>query len=280
MSASAFAIVLLAAAVHAGWNVLVKASADTRIAAFTFAMTAAALAAVIVPFVALPAPGAWPFLIASAAVQISYFVALSASYRAADMSLAYPVMRGSAPMLVALATPWLGDPPLSPAGWLAIAVICAGILLMAVPPRGGRSTSGRGLAMALGTAVLIASYTLIDGAGVRRSGHALAYTLWLSLLTGGPITLWLIARHRAALIAFLRQRWRLAVVGGVGSFIPYGLSLWAMTQAPVALVAALRESSVVFGTALSVLVLGERVSPRRVLAAVVILSGAITIRLA
>ena len=279
MSATAFAIVLLAAAVHAGWNVLVKASADTRIAAFTFAMTAAALAAVIVPFVALPAPGAWPFLFASATVQISYFVALSASYRAADMSLAYPVMRGSAPMLVALATPWLGDPPLSPAGWLAIAVICAGILLMAVPSRGARA-SGRGLAMALGTAVLIASYTLIDGAGVRRSGHALAYTLWLSLLTGIPITLWLIARHRAALTAFLRKRWRLAVAGGVGSFIPYGLSLWAMTQAPVALVAALRESSVVFGTALSVLVLGESVSPRRVLAALVILSGAIAIRLA
>lgn len=280
MSATAFTIVLVAAALHASWNVLVKGSRDTLMTAVLIALSAAALAAAMVPFLPLPARPSWPFLLTSAVLQIGYFSMLAASYRAADMSLAYPVMRGTAPLIVAVAGAAYGAQALAPGAWAAIMVICSGILMLALPSRHAPAPSGRGLGLALLTAVLIASYTLVDGAGVRRSGHPAAYTIWLNLLTGVPFAVWVLARRRAAFAAHLRDNWHRGLIGGVGTMASYGLSLWAMTQAPVALVAALRESSVVFGTALSVLVLGEAVSARRVLAAAVILSGAIAIRLA
>ena len=127
--------------------------------------------------------------------------------------------------------------------------------------------------------MLIASYTLIDGAGVRRSGAPAAYTLWIFLLTGVPLLLWAISTRGKTFRRYVGRNWHLGLVGGFGTVASYGLALWAMTVAPVAVIAALRETSILFGTAISGFVLKEKISPIRIVGACVIAAGAIMLRL-
>ena len=149
---------------------------------------------------------------------------------------------------------------------------------MALAGRG--RASGAGVALALLNAGVIATYTLIDGAGVRRSGAPVAYAMWLFLLNALPLVAWALVARRPALARYARGNLRLALVGGLGNLGSYGLALWAMTQAPVAVVAALRETSILFAMAIAGLVLGERVGARRLAAAALIALGAVGLRLA
>jgi drug/metabolite transporter (DMT)-like permease len=129
-------------------------------------------------------------------------------------------------------------------------------------------------------ALAIAGYTLIDGAGVRRSGAPAAYTLLGFLLTGLPLAVWAVLARRSTFAPYFKRNWRLGIVGGIGTASSYGLALWAMTIAPVAVIAALRETSILFGVVIAGLVLKERVGPRRVIAACIIACGAAILRLA
>jgi drug/metabolite transporter (DMT)-like permease len=211
--------------------------------------------------------------------QIAYFVLVARAYRLADMSLTYPVMRGTAPLLVALASvTWLGE-ALSPFAWLGLGLICAGILSMAVAvARDGANKAG--VVLALCNSVVISGYTLIDGIGVRRSRAPAAYTLWIFLLTGVVLSIWASSGPRDAFREYIRRNWHLGLIGGAGAIGSYGLALWAMTVAPLAVVAALRETSILFGTAISILLLHERVGRTRFIGVCVIAAGAILLRLA
>ena len=140
--------------------------------------------------------------------------------------------------------------------------------------------NARGVALALGNALVIAAYTLVDGTGARLSGSAASYTLWLAILTAAPFAVWVLVRRRAAFVAFARTNWLLGAAGGVATTASYGLALWAMTEAPIALVAALRETSIVFGTIIAALVLRERITAPRLVATGVIVAGAVVLRLA
>lgn len=186
-------------------------------------------------------------------------------------------MRGTAPVLVAIASVmWLSE-PLSARAWLGLGVICAGILGMTgAVPRNAKA----GIGLALGNAIVIAGYTLVDGIGVRRSGAPAAYTLWIFLLSGVALSSWTWLRQRAVLQGYIRRNWHLGLVGGAGTIGSYGLALWAMTVTPVAIVAALRETSILFGTAISALLLHERVGRARIAGVCVIVVGAILLRLA
>lgn len=277
MTAAAFNIVLLAALVHAGWNAIVKGSGDKLLTTVLITLSAAGASALALPFLPPPAPAAWPFLLASAVLQTGYFLLVAATYRLADLSQAYPLMRGTAPLIVSLASVLVLGERLALPAWAGIGLISAGILglALAAPVRGGPGTL-----LALATALVIAGYTLVDGTGVRHSGAPVAYVLWLNLLTGVPFALWLLVRRPPAFGPYLRRNWGFGLVGGLGTLLSYGLALWAMTGAPVATVAALRETSILFGVAISALVLNEKVSPRRILAALLVLAGAALIRLA
>jgi drug/metabolite transporter (DMT)-like permease len=234
------------------------------------------LAATLLPFFPAPRSVSWPYLAASTLLQPLYYVLLTRAYRQADMSQAYPVMRGTAPMLVALASLVGLSEPLGHTGWLGVLTLCTGVLAMAVGSRlGGRA----GLA-ALQCAAVTASYTLLDGRGVRLAGTPLSYILWLHLLTGLPMVAWALVARRPATLAALRTHWPLGLAGGAAAMLSYGLALWAMTLVPVAVVAALRETSILFGVALAGLVLKEKVTPHRIGAAGVIVVGAIVLRLA
>lgn len=278
MTVAVFCAVLFAAALHAAWNAIVKSGSDKFLGTVLITAAASLAAVLILPFLPSPAPASWPYLLVSGCLQVTYFALVAKTYHLADMSLTYPLMRGSAPLLVALVSNlWLGE-RLTAGAWLGVAIICLGILSMTV---GSRSrNAGKGISLALLNALVIAGYTLIDGLGVRLSAAPAAYTLWVYLLTGSPLVIWTMARRPAALVTYTKQHWHLGLIGGVGSLVSYGIALWAMTVAPIAIIAALRETAILFGTVISCLVLQERVTRVRLVAACVILAGAIALRLA
>jgi len=276
MTLSVFCILLFAALLHATWNAIVKAGNDKLYSAIGVTGSAALIALALLPFAPAPSNASIPFLIASTVLQVLYTVLVAKTYQISDMSQTYPLMRGTAPLLVAIVSVlFLGD-SLSWLAWCGIAVICAAILAMSFNSRGG---SRLGVALALFNACVIAGYTLIDGTGVRMSGTAFGYTLWSFFLNGSSLLCWaMIARRREA-SRYLVQNWKKGLLGGLGTMGSYGLALWAMTQAPLAVVAALRESAILFGAIIAWLLLKERVSGLRFAAACGIAGGAILLRL-
>lgn len=277
MSLHVFAIILLGAALHATWNAVVKGGVDKLLTTCMIASVASLIALAATPFLELPAQESWPFIGASVVLQVLYFVLVASTYRIADMSQTYPIMRGTAPLLVATVSVFVLAESLSAFAWLGIAVISLGILSMAIAPSSGPR---KGLVLALINAGVIASYTLIDGLGVRKSGAPLAYTLWIFLLTGIPLAAWALAARRGVFRDYVSRNWRLGIVGGVGTIASYGLALWAMTAAPIATVSALRETSILFGVGISAWVLKEQLTRVRIVAACVIAAGAMLLRLA
>jgi drug/metabolite transporter (DMT)-like permease len=270
MTVGVLLIVLAGALMHASWNLIVKRAGDTRIATAGVYIAAGALSALVLPFIPPPAPASWPYLAVATATEVLYGVLLAAAYRAGDLSHAYPIMRGTAPLLVALGSGlFIGD-HLRPATWIGVALVSLGIFSMVIDAR-SRGHSGTATRLALLNAVVIATYTTVDGLGVRISGQPAAYSLWLFMMVGIPWLIWVLslAARRAALM----QRLSYVSVGGLCSVGSYGLALWAMTRAPVAAVAAVRETSIVFGTVLGAIVLKERITAGRALAACAILLG-------
>lgn len=275
MTGGVFALVLFAAAFHAGWNAIVKAAGDKMLTAVLVAGAAALIAGAALPFLPMPAPASWPFMGMSVVLQCVYYLLVARAYTVADMSQTYPIMRGTAPLIVAAVGTVVMGEHLAPAAWAGIALICGGILTIAAEARADR----RGLAVALLNALVIAAYTLTDGMGARASDAAVAYSFWVFALTGVPLVLWAVLARRADFGAHLRANLWPGVAGGIGTLVSYTIALWAMTQAPVAVIAALRETSILFGIAIAALILRERVGPARIAAAALIAAGAVALRL-
>jgi drug/metabolite transporter (DMT)-like permease len=281
------AAVLGAALLHATWNALVKGRAgqgDPQLSTVLVVAGGALMSALLLPFMSAPAPASWPFIAASSLTQTVYYLLLIEAYRSGDMSHAYPLMRGSAPLLVALLNGILTGERLDGAQWLAVCLICGGVLAMLLaartPAAQARDSQRRATVFALATACVIALYTIIDGAGVRRSGAPAAYTMWIFLLTGVTVLAWTARGRIRALATLARARPLLLPIGGISTLGSYGIALWAMTLAPVAAIAALRETSILFATAIAALVLRERVGRGRLLAVGLIACGAVAMRLA
>jgi drug/metabolite transporter (DMT)-like permease len=275
MSTWVFAVVLSGALLHATWNAIVKSADDKYLTTIMVTGAAAVIAAVVLPFLSVPARASWPYIGGSVVLQLVYFVLVARTYQIADMSLTYPLMRGTAPFLVALVTVFrLGD-PLSFVAWCGVIGICVGVFSMAM---GSNLRQPTGIYLALLNALVIAGYTLVDGMGVRLSGAPAAYTLWIFLVAGVPFTVWALAARGASFVPYVARYWRLGLAGGIGTTASYGLALWAMTVAPVAVVAALRETSILFGTLIAGLVLKERIGVRRIVPACIIAASAALLR--
>lgn len=278
MPTDAVLAVMIGAFLHASWNAAIKSGQDKLLDTILVATGAALIAAVTLPFLPLPAPASIPFLISSSALQIIYFLLIAAAYRTADMSYAYPLMRGTAVLIVACASSVVIHEHLSSRAWIGILTISSGVLaLTALYRRSGPSLTPT--AFALGNAGVIASYTLVDGVGSRLSGSTPAYTLWLSFLTGIPLLAWILWRQPHAFASYFKARWPIGLAGGFCTLASYGLALWAMTRAPVAATAALRETSILFGMVISAGFLRERVGLSRLMAGAVIALGAVILRL-
>ncbi len=283
LAPSVVGAVLGAAFLHAGWNALLKRRGDPLFATVLVVAGAALAAAVLLPFLAPPAAASWPCIAASSTLQTLYYLLLAATYRAGDVSHAYPLMRGSAPLLVALASGPLTGERLGGVQWLATLLICGGVLMLWLGAGSASSAPGRGRGRASGlallTACVIAGYTLVDGAGVRRSGAPAAYTLWIFLLTGIAVCALTVPGRWRDLLGHARAHPLLAPLGGLASAGSYGIALWAMTLAPVAAVAALRETSILFAIGIAAFVLREPVGRVRIGAACAIACGAVAMRL-
>jgi drug/metabolite transporter (DMT)-like permease len=271
--------VLAAALLHAGWNALLKASPDKGLETAALALSRGAIALAALPWVAAPAVESLPWIASSVAVHVLYFWALAGAYRFGDLSFAYPIMRGGAPVLVTLAGAVLLREVLPWQEAAAVALICAGIFGFASYPRGAAVPSRQALLFALANALIITCYTLIDARGVRLSGSPLGYALWLLLANAVVQTTIGIAARGRAVLTYAVQHWLRALVGAACMFTAYAIVLWAMTRAPVALVAVLRETSVLFAAALGAWFLGERFTRRRLIATGVVLTGLVLLRL-
>jgi drug/metabolite transporter (DMT)-like permease len=266
--------VLGAALLHASWNTLVKSSEDKQLDTFAIAAGSGLIALVLLPFLPLPAAASWPWLAGSALVHILYFVFLAGAYRYGELSYVYPVMRGGGPMIVAASGAAAFGEILRGTEWLGVLLVCGGILAFASGQHDRRATL-----YALANALVIGAYTLIDGAGARASGAAVSYTLWFFVVNGFVITLMGAAVRRGEVLRYFRRHWLRAAIGGACSVGSYAIALWAMTRAPVALVAVLRETSVIFAAVLAAVVLKEKLTRRRLAATGAVLAGLVVLRL-
>jgi drug/metabolite transporter (DMT)-like permease len=270
--------VLFAALLHAAWNAFIK-SGDNKVVDTVMLVTGAGVvAAAILPFVPAPAKASWPFLVASVAIHFLYFYLVAATYRTGDLSFAYPIMRGSAPLFTSVLGAIIIGEQIGRGGWLGIFLLCVGILWLAQDGWRSAHSQKRALTFGLLNAVVIVAYTIVDGLGARASQNAWSYVLWIFFLNMFPLlAIGFMSNAKAILSMPVRGRAK-GLVGGSCSLCAYGLALWAMTQAPIALVAALRETSVLFGTALGALVLKERFGYARWVAAALITAGAVAMK--
>lgn len=274
-----FLAALTSAALHAGWNAAIKVSAarEDAMAAVVIGCGMAALPLLL--FVPLPDAAALPWMALAVAANLAAIKALTIAYRFGDFALAYPLARGGAPLVVAgLAALLIGEPatPLMLGG---IAAISAGMVILALEGRRRGGGGVKAVVPALLSAVLIGCYSFIDAMGVRHSGSAAGYGLTVSVLNGCMFALMQGVRRRNPVTLVTRQ-WRTMILAVPASVTSYILILWAMTRAPVPLVASLRETSVLFATLFAAFILKERVGPWRWLAAGAVVAGIALLRLA
>lgn len=280
MTPTVFFAVIAAALLHAVWNALVKSARDKQAgmtAVVIGHLPAAALALAIFPW---PAPESWPWLGLGVLLHVGYQLFLLSAYRLGDLTQVYPIARGSAPLVVAFVSVAFLGVSLLPLEMVAILVITCGIMSLTLVRHADGLRNRRAAAMALATGGFIAAYSLVDGTGARLSGSPVAYFAW-NCFGNALIFVSLMAAMRPGILAAVRQAGPGAMlVGGSASFVAYALVIWAFTQAPIALVSALRETSIVFALLIGVTVLGERLNLAKVASTMLTLLGAALLRAA
>ncbi len=265
---------------HATWNIIVKGGSDKPLDMTLVILGSAAIALPCTLWVGPLNRAAWPYIAGSTAIHLFYYASLVQAYRHADLSMVYPLMRGSAPLLLAVLGLLVLGESLSWGLLAGIALVSVGVCTLGALRWPIEPTARRPLAWAALNATVIAAYTLVDGAGVRVADSALAYVVWTFALHSLPFALFVLLRRGRNGCRFVIRHAARGVAGGALSFLSYGIALWAMTKAPVAAVSALRETSVLFGVLLSALLLKEQVTPRRWLGAVIVVAGVAVLRLA
>ncbi|WGS52768.1 EamA family transporter [Paraburkholderia sp. D15] len=273
-------IVLVAALLHASWNAMLHGNRDRFLSMTWMSIAIAAVSTVVVLFTPAPPGASLPYLVASGLVHIFYNMSLVRSYRSNDLALAYPIARGSSPLLVTLGAALFAHEAIGPLHGLGIVMISGGIIAIALR---GRHVSRAGALAALTTGATIALYTVIDGIGVRLSdGHALTYTAWMFMFYWLMPVLFVALRGVAPLckpVVTEPLSVGSSLIGGLVSLAAYGIVIWALQSGAMGAVSALRETSVVFAVLIGRMVLGEAVSGARWLACVVVAAGAVCLGL-
>ena len=269
--------VLLAALLHASWNAMIKGGSDVLLDTAAIVVGAALVALPFVFLVPLPTAQTWPYIAASVATHLAYYYLMINAYRTGDLSLVYPLMRGIAPLITAvLGIFWLREMP-GAYTWIGMLLISLGVIALAlrtvdhVPCKAA-------IGFALANAAVIAVYTIIDGTGARISGNVWSYLVWLFVLDAIPFGLYMLVTRRRAFVQAMWKRRRNGMIGGSLSAGAYVISVWAMTQAPVAMVASLRETSVLFATLIGAHLLNEKLNLRRWAGVAAVVLGVIALK--
>ncbi|PHM61842.1 DMT family transporter [Xenorhabdus ishibashii] len=280
MTTLLFLFVLGAALLHASWNALVKISADRFLGISIIVFFAGIIATLGLFWVGLPSLSSLPWLIVSAVLHTAYCLFLSRSYATGDLGQVYPIARGCAPLITALFSWVILQEILPPLAMLGVGLIIVGIMLIAFPyGKNSLQLDRKTLIAAITTSVFTAGYTLSDGAGSRASDNALTYILWLFAINGWVMGAIMYFRYWNTAGRLLHQHWKQGILGGLMQLLSYGIVIWAMGHAPIVLIAALRETSVLFAMLLSVVILREPFNKMRLLACIVIVAGVIGTKL-
>ena len=280
MSATVFFAILLAALLHAAWNAMVKSAGDKRASVTAVVMGHMPPAMACIPFVPLPDAASLPYILAGIALHFGYQLFLAISYRFGDLSQVYPLARGSAPLMVAVVSVVFLGVTFSQAEMLAILMIAIGIISLSLTRAADGLRNGRAAALALITGGFIAAYSLNDGLGARLAGTSLGFYAWLAVGNGLAWIAYVTIVQRRALAVWAPEVRVSFLVGGTASFAAYAIVTWAFTQAPIALVTALRETSIIFALLIGVLILREPLSLGKLASTTATLAGAVLLRFA
>ncbi|KAE9627375.1 EamA family transporter [Parasedimentitalea maritima] len=278
MSATIFLAVMFAAFLHAGWNALVKTGGDKFQAMFILSTSQGAMGLLMALVLPMPQGQVWLWLLASGLVHSLYKFFLTSAYEHGDLSRVYPIARGLAPMLVALAGVFFLSDQLSVLEYVGIAALGCGIIAMA---RGvfSNGESQHMLRFAFASALMTACYSLIDGLGARAAGDATVFVAWMFLIDGVIFGSWALWRRGQSVLSARRRVWLRGCMAGGASLGAYWIAVWAMTQAPIALVTALRETSILFAVLIGVVVFREKFDRAKAAATVLIVGGVVLTRI-
>ena len=278
MTLGILAAVLGAAFLHAAWNAAIKVGTSRLGAMMLLSFGEVAIGLCVAAFFPLPVPDVWPWIAASSCAHFFYKFFLAKAYERGDLSRVYPIARGTAPMIVALAGGlfFLTD-TLTAHEYIGIFILGLGILAMA---QGifAEGENRRLIPFALGSALATASYTMIDGTGARVAGNAVMYIAWVFVVEGALFIFAMLILRGPNLIPRGRREWGAGMFAAVASYAAYAISVWAMTKAPIAVVAALRETSILFAVLIGWAVFGDSLSRGKIIAAVIIVTGVIVTR--
>ena len=278
MTIEVFLAVLGAAFLHASWNAIVKTGVSKQTAMFLLSAGHAAIGIVVALGKPIPAPEVWPWLLASGLIHMAYQLFLAYAYEQGDLSRVYPIARGAAPLITAIVAAMFLADEMTVTEYLGVCVLGLGIAFMA----SGvllRQESLHLLPYAFGAAIATAGYTLADGLGARVSGDPLQYVGWLMILSAVFYTPAAVFLKGPVVLQASRKDWMLGMIAAAASFAAYAIAVWAMTVAPLVLVAALRETSILFAVLIGWLVFGDKMDRTKVIATGLIIAGVVLTRL-
>jgi drug/metabolite transporter (DMT)-like permease len=270
MTAGIALIVLFAALLHATWNATVKSGKDHLLSIAGLNAAGALIAFVLIPVVGLPDVESWPYLLASVVIHSGYYIALSEAYKHGDFSQAYPVARGTAPILVTLWGVFVLNEVLTTIEVFSLIGVVTGILIFATRSFGQVLQDRRALMSALITSMFIGAYTIVDGIGGRLSGNVPGYMVWLSALDWFPVMVYAVYKRGISKVVEQRFNWKILFLGAALALASYSLVVWSMTQAPIPMVSALRETSIIIAALIGAYYFKEPSGKRRIVASVVI----------
>lgn len=278
MDAAVILLVLGAAVLHATWNTLVKSEGDKLAVMAMIAIMEATISLVLIPLVPFPRTDSWRFLVVAVSLHVSYKLFLLKSYEHGDLSHVYPIARGLAPLIVALLSVVIVGETLRPASQVGVACIGIGIMSLAFTRGFHVGDDRRALLYALATGCFIASYTVVDGMGARAAGSPHGYMVWVTLCDAPPFLALCVVLRGKAVLAASWSSWRRGFLAGMLSYAAFWMVIWAMTLAPIATVAALRETGIMFAVLFGVVFLRESLNFVQLLATGVVLTGAVLLR--
>ena len=281
MTWTVFFAVLFAALLHATWNSLVKGSQDKYVGMLLIALGHVPPGVIFVFFAPLPGMDVLPWLGASLALHLGYQIFLAASYRVGDLTTVYPIARGSAPLFVTMVSLTVLDVDLSWWQVGSVGLLILGLLLLSYDRLGTNKRQWTVVILALVTGGFIASYSIVDGLGARKMGYALAYWGWVAIGNGALMTLWMLLFQPTSMakVRLSSQNLTTLLLGGGASYLAYGIVTWAFTQAPIAVITALRETSVIFALLIGLIFLRERSTPMKIVACSMTVVGVICLRI-
>ena len=270
--------VLFAALMHASWNAVIRGGGDRFQGMLLLTVTQALMGVLMALFVPLPTGAVWLWVLGSGALHTAYKLFLAAAYQHGDLSRVYPIARGAAPMMVVVVGFFLLPDTVAFKEYLGIGLIGVGVMMMAQGVFKDGETRSL-IPLALGSAACTAGYSIVDGMGARFAGDATMFTAWLFIFDGVFFAAFTNLTRGPRVFVASRRTWSIGALAGGLSLLTYWIAVWAMTVAPIALVTAVRETSVLFAVLIGVFIMKEKASIAKLMAAIVILFGIVVIRL-